>query len=403
MRRGLALALALIVTAHSARAQSIPTFIASPMLTINDSIGDTTRASLRLTDAKRLSDGRIVAAVCGAANQLRNYDASGKRLGTISLAENPGNPAQQPQRSLTRLFVAGGDTLGAFENINSRLTLVSPSFAILRTVPLPNSGPATYDGRILPSRIDVVGRLSDGTFIGRGPAALSRDSGYYRRPLPLYRFDGAGALLDSLTVPANEGRAIPGQRVSQAIRLGRTTNVAIVDDRLVIADQTTPFIDERDVHFKVARRTPTITRPVVVNDSVRGAWTRMALDRTMFPVNGIIPVYGDFYPDSTAAFRDVVSGTDRRVWVQDPHGADFYPLIWTAYQGGRAVARAELPPRFYPTQFGPDWVLGLAYDTTATDRLQLLKLAPGAVSNAHLTPKEAAPVNRPRCGAWTSR
>jgi hypothetical protein len=392
------LALALIVTAHfAARAQSIPTFVTTPLVTINDSIGDTTRTSARLVDAKRLSDGRMVAAVCGP-NELRSYDAAGKRLGTISLLENPG-----PQRILWRLFSAGGDTLGAFENLNVRLTLIDPAFRIARTVTIPNPDTTTFNGRPRSSRLDVIGRLADGTYIGRIAAPLGRDSGYQRRPLPLYHFDGAGRLLDSLTTVGNEDRVIPGSRVPQSIRLGRTTTVAVVGDRLVVGDQTTPFLVEHDGAFKVTRRTPTITKPVAVTDSVRAAWTRIAVERSLTPTNGVIPPYGDFYPDSTAAFRDLVAGTDRRVWAQDPLGADFYPLIWTAYQDGRPVARAELPSRFYPTQFGPDWVLGLAYDTTQADRLQLLKLTPGALTNAHLSPRDAAPANRPRCGAFSSR
>jgi hypothetical protein len=366
------------------------------MLTINDSIGDTTRTSSHLTDAKRLSDGRIVAAVCNA-NEVRGYDATGKRIATIPL------DAVRGPRFLTRLFMAGGDTLAAFELGNEQLTLIGPALTIARTFTIPNPDTATFNGRPRPTRLDVLGRLSDGTFIGRAPIAPGiTDTGFFRRGLPLYRFD-AGRLLDSVIVPANETRVIAGQRVPQAIRLGRTTNVAVVGERVVIADQTTPFLDERDVNFKVARRTPTITKPVAINDSVRDAWTRMAVSRTITPTNGVISVYGDFYPDSTPAFRDIVSGSDRRVWAQDPHGADYYPLIWTAYQGGRAVARAELPPRFYPTQFGSDWVLGLAYDTTQVDRLQLLKLTSAALTNSHLTPKDAAPANRPRCGAYISR
>jgi hypothetical protein len=353
--------------------------------------------SSRLTDAKRLSDGRVVAAVCGA-NELRSYDASGKHVGTLSLLENPG-----PQRMLWRLFPAGGDTIGAFEALNVRVTLVDPSFKILRTLSVPNPDTTTFNGRPRTTRLDVIGRYSDGTYLGRIAAARSRDSGFHRRPVPLYRFDDSGKLLDSLILPGIEDRVVPGERVPQSVRLARGTSVVIAGDRLIVADQTMPFLLEHDATFKLARRTPTITQPVPVNDSIREAWTRMAVARTMTPTNGVIPPYGDFYPDSTPAFRDVVVGNDRRIWVQDPHGADFYPLIWTAYQGGRAVGRAELPARFYPTQFGPDWVLGVGFDTSAVDRLQLLKLTSGALTNAHLSPKEAAPANRPRCGAFTSR
>src|SRR5688572_1014040 len=74
------LVLALVVIVHpAARAQRVPTFVTAPLVSI-DSVGDSTRMSSRFTDAKRLSDGRVVAAVC-RANELRSYDATGKRLG----------------------------------------------------------------------------------------------------------------------------------------------------------------------------------------------------------------------------------------------------------------------------------------------------------------------------------
>jgi hypothetical protein len=389
------LALSLIGIASTAEGQGLPSFTTSQLLVI-DSVGDTTRTGGRLTDAKRLSDGRIIAAVCGT-NELRAYDSGGKRLGSISLFE-PG-----VQRSLVRLFPAGGDTVAAFEDLNSRITLVGPAFSIVRTIVPPNPDTATFNGRPRPSSLSVIGRLTDGTFIGRNPGRVSRDSGLHRRQLSLYRFNAAGALLDSLTIPGTEDRVIPGARTQQAMRLARTTVVAVSADRLVVGDQTAPWLVEYDAGLKVARRTPTVTAPLPVTDSIRAAWTRVAVAREMAPTNGVLAAFGDFYSDSMPAFRDLVAGTDRRIWAQDPHGADFYPLVWTAYQGGRAVARVELPPRFYPTQFGPDWLLGIATDSLPADRLQVLKLTPGPLTNARLSPKVAAPANRPRCGTWVSR
>ena len=399
------LALALIVTAHFARAQSVPTFVTAPLVTVNDAVGDTTRMSNRFTDAKRLSDGRVVAAIC-PANELRSYDATGKPIASISLAENPG-----PQRSLVRLFSAGGDTLAAFENLNVRLTLIDPSFKVLRTVSVPNPDTATFNGRPRPTRLDVIGRFADGSFVGRMPQApmplpvaeANTVYGIDRGSMGLYHFSSAGALLDSVTVPAGEILRVAGQRAIQVPRLGRGTTFAVVGNQLIVGDQTLPFVSEYGMNLVPMNRVETITRPMLMNDSIRAAWIRIETTNQLKPTNGILAVYGVAYPSQTPAFRDLVSGTDGRLWVQDPQGADHYPLLWTAYKGGQPAARVELPPRFYPTQFGPDWVLGLAYDTTAVDRLQLLKLAPGKLTNVHLSPRDAAPANRVRCGAWSSR
>jgi len=393
------LVLALVVIAHSARAQRVPTFVTAPLVTL-DSVGDTTRMSSRFTDAKRLADGRVVAAVCGA-NELRSYGASGKRIGSISLLETPG-----PQRYLWRLIPAGGDTIAAFESINNRVTLIDPSFKVARTLAIPNPDTATFQGRPRSSRLDVIGRFSNGTWIGRLLPSRPDTTDKYgldRRQISLYHFDDKSTILDSVTMDDADILRIAGQRSMQVPRLRRGTSFAVIGNQLIVGDQTQPFVSEYGANLVPTGKLETITRPMLMTDSIRAAWTRTEVAGQLTPTNGVLSVYANFYPPQTPAFRDLVGGADGRLWVQDPQGADHYPLLWTAYRNGQPVARVELPPRFYPTQFGADWVLGLAYDTSATDRLQLLRLDPGALTNVRLSPKDAAPANRPRCGAFTSR
>lgn len=81
-----------------------------------------------------------------------------------------------------------------------------------------------------------------------------------------------------------------------------------------------------------------------------------------------------------------------------------YPLAWTAYEDGAPVARAELPPRFFPFEFGRDWVLGITYDELRVERVHLLELVEGELPGLELTPREGqAPTNMPRCGPWAGR
>jgi hypothetical protein len=388
--------LSLLLVAQIAGAQLIPTFTTSPLVTIDSAGTDTSRASNRLTDARRLSDGRIIAALCGKS-ELRSYDASGKYLGRLPLAED-----MAPQRFLFRMFPAGGDSLVAYEALNARLSLVGPDLKVVRTINIPNPDTSAL-GQRRSNQLNVLGRLSDGSFIGRWNAQPTPGAGLHRQTMHLYRFTETGGLTQSVTLPAGESVTIPGQPTSRAPRLGRATTVAVMADRIIVGDQASPFLVEHGLDFKPTSRIPTMTHPTFITDSMKAAWTQMAMNRANFPMNGVTSVYTDVYPDSTPAFGDLVAGTDGRIWAQDPMGADYYPLIWTAYQNGRAVARVEVPPRFYPTQFGPDWVLGLAYEEVPVDRVQLLKLTPGVLTNPRLTPRQAAPANRPRCGAWTSR
>lgn len=86
-----------------------------------------------------------------------------------------------------------------------------------------------------------------------------------------------------------------------------------------------------------------------------------------------------------------------------------FPLTWTAYEDGRPVARAELPPRFFPFEFGrddsgADWVVGITYDGLRIEQVHVIELVPGELPGHALTPREAqAPTSMPYCGPWTSR
>jgi hypothetical protein len=149
------------------------------------------------------------------------------------------------------------------------------------------------------------------------------------------------------------------------------------------------------------RRVATVTRPQQVTEAARSAW--QAATDVMIPLGGTVPVYGPEYAPQMPTYRHIVAGTDGRVWLQDPDRPGVYPLAWTAYEDGRAAMRVELPPRYFPTQFGPDWVLGIHYDPEGIERVQMLRMQPGSHSDRSWTPRDAQPPDIPRCGPWTSR
>lgn len=385
-------------TGFAAHAQTAPTFVTQAMVTIGgDSSAGAAYRFNGLSDVRRISNGALVVAACGD-REIRSFDAAGKHVGTLKLGGE-----REPQRFLYRIMPAGGDSMAAFESLNSRLSVIAPDLTIARTVTIANVTPPRPDGRMSINNMDVIGRLADGSWLGRVHGSAT-DTGFVRRPMAFYRFDDAGRVGDSVTgFKGSESYRPPSENISREVRIGRTTTAAVVNGALVVGDQMKPEIVEYDRNLRPIRRIPTRTAPAPVTDSIVNAWVATANNRQNFPINGITPVYGPYHADFLPAFRDIVAGTDGRIWVQDPNGAAHYPLIWTAYKDARVNAIVELPARFYPTQFGPDWVTGLAYDTTKVERVQLRRLVPGALSGVRLTPREGAPANRPRCGAWASR
>jgi hypothetical protein len=413
----------LLTLAWAVSAQSIRTLVADPAPSL--SITDAMRAGSgrnfstpgqggvvgfvlaapqnRVSDARRLPDGRIVVAMCG--NQLRTFDTTGRLVAQWQMTSEPN---LGPMR---RIFPAGGDTIAAFEAEHARLIVFTGGLEVLRIVPLPES----FGGRPLlsdptprlpsvpsfRSPLDVIGRLADGRFVGRVLGPPSVPQGVDRQPLSVFTFDELGKITDSL--PPFRGPEVEVARPGTApnVRFGRTTVTAVVGDRVFIGEQDQASIGEYNKDLRLVARLPTITAPEVVTDAARAAWVAAA--SVMFADNGTHWAYGPSYAGSMPAYGDLVAGSDGRLWVQDPSRPGTYPLVWTAYEGQRAVARAELPPRFFPTEFGPDWVLGVAFDARAAQFVQLLRLRDGALSNRQPSPLEAKPPDRPRCDPWSSR
>jgi hypothetical protein len=384
------------------QATTLPTFVTAPEPRANILVDSLPSSSANgVADALRLSNGRIAAAYCGVA-QVRIFDTTGAQLFAHGKPSSVGrgftiSPPPDEYQTLRRLFRAGGDTLAAVDGAAStRVTLLAPNATVVRTFPVSSGGGPN-------TRIDVIGRLTDGTFIGRRRAQPPADTGWYRPPVILYRIGPTGQLLDSLTtIPGNEVNVVPARMASTVrVRLGRSTETTVLPDRVVVGTQDKALVTEYGGDLRPLRTIETITKPAPVTEADRSAWVATA--PTLIPRGGVGSVFGTNFATDQPAYRELATGTDGRLWVQDPYRPGVYPLVWTAYQNQRAVARVEVPPRFHPTEFGPDWVLGVGYDDTNVARIQLLSLRPGPLTGRTLTPRDAQAPNPPRCGPWMSR
>lgn len=67
------------------------------------------------------------------------------------------------------------------------------------------------------------------------------------------------------------------------------------------------------------------------------------------------------------------------------------------------MARLELPPRFFPFEFGHDRVLGITYDENTIERVELWPLVEGELPGVALPNRNAMPPAVPRSGSWAAR
>jgi hypothetical protein len=248
--------------------------------------------------------------------------------------------------------------------------------------------------------------LSDGFFVVRRfGAERSLDTSSSRQTMSLLIVDSAGQPVDSVTgLPGVDvAFATPGGP-GTAMRLARSAVFAVHPGGVFYGGQDDAGIVEFDRGLDRVAVTTTITRAEPITDEAKRAFQTMLDQGAHRPLGaGIIPLMGQEYAPAMPAFGDLLWGRDGRLWVQDPLRPGRFPLLWTAYRDGAALVRVELPPRFFPFEFGEDWVLGVSFDELAVERVELWRLVPGPLPGRALPPRDADAPIVARCGAWASR
>jgi hypothetical protein len=364
----------------------------SPLVSIGVADGKKPYTLSGVSDATLLADGTIVVADC-QSGELRYFDSSGR---FVSLAGGRGNGPGE-FRVLGRLFLAGGDSLGADDQIGARLTIFDRVGTPVRTLTRPLSG------RLL----HVIGRLEDGRFVGRrtdGRTSAPAGSRYRSKATLLILDGGSGEPIDSIVLPGIDMLAPPSPAgPMMPLRLNRNAVFAVGSRSIFYGGQDGAGIIEFDGTLNRVSVIEPVTSPEAVTAEVMSRFDEIVELGADIPRGGIAGLIAGVYPDSMPAFGDLIAGRDGKLWVQDPVRPGIHPLTWTAYEDGKAVLRAEVSPRFFPFEFGEDWVLGVWYDELSVEHVQLWRLAPGTFREGDLTPREAKPPTLPRCGAWRSR
>jgi hypothetical protein len=218
----------------------------------------------------------------------------------------------------------------------------------------------------------------------------------------IFRFDGTGVPSDSLVgLPGWEGVMEAGVAARRSLRLGRGYALAVFPGSIVYGAQDASGLFELGLSLDTTRFIQTITKEEPVTPAVEEEWENGRYLRLV--PGGVSPAYGRAYASHMPAYQDIMAGTDGTLWVQDPIRPTTYALMWTAYSEGVPVYRAELPRRFFPTEFGAQYVLGVTYDEVSVERVELWELTPGQSSGTALPPRDAAPPRWPQCGARVSR
>lgn len=363
-----------------------------PELQIGRSTGDGPYDLEQVSDATIQSDGSVAVLTC-IAGELRYFDPEGQHIRSV------GGHGRAPGQFFIpkRMFRLGDDTLGIVEYISPRITIMAPDGSLARVV--------THDDfREAPQ---VFGRLASGHFVARSterdatapPNTLARGTASIVLLTPegevATSIDGLPAF-DFLS-PERDGRRARG------VRMSRQPVFAVHPDRIYYGGQDQEGVIAFDSTLEQVGTIPTITRQEPLTEEAREADERMWDERAQWAYDGGGGTVSDNYAPVMPAFGDLVAGRDGRVWVEDPDRPWVHPLTWTAYEDGEAVARVELPPRFFPFEFGEDWVLGVSYDADGVETVEVRRFVAGPLPGVELPPRDAQPPGRMRCAGWSSR
>lgn len=344
-----------------------------------------------VVDATLLSSGTIVVADC-QSGELRYFDERGRHFHTTGgRGRGPGEFTR-----LVRIFPTRGDSIGAFDLLNPRVSFYDAHGTLARTVTL---------GQLSPLAFNIIGRLTNGMLVGhRIDTSTDAEPGSkYRARVTLMLLDGRSGLpVDSIVVAGVDMLAPTQPREpTPPLRLHRNAVFAVDSTSVFYGAQDETGIYEFDSQLATIHQLHTLTSAQPVTRDVRQRFEEAQQTGADVPKGGIGQWNAPEFVDNMPAFGDIVMGRDGRVWIQDPIRPGVFPRIWTAYRGS-SIVRAEMARRFFPFEFGEDWVLGVAYDSLNVEHVQLWKLVPGRHSETAVTPRDYGPPMLV-CGAWHSR
>lgn len=322
-----------------------------------------------VSDAVRLSDGRIVVANAGTA-ELRYYAPDGSHLRTLGSA----GAGPSEFRSLSDLIRAGGDTVIAVDRDLRRISFFRPHGRFLASLRSP----------------PPLGRFADGSLVHSVWAEAERAPpsrmGHVREPRYYVRSWPEREAEDTLVkVPGNDSFREPlvvrgRTRIAYVSPLFARQLHTAVSGMLLWSGSADAFevaVYASDGRLERLVRWPGEVRPVTARD-VDGyrAWAlarasseeaRRRTERRVaeMPARDTVPAYSDLRVDA-----------EGNLWVRAFHL--FWvdgPIEWWVFdETGRWLSVVSVPKRFRVTEIGTDYVLGEWTDSLDVERIRLYGL-----------------------------
>ena len=339
---------------HPARSSGFPliTLAHEPDLVIGVQLGDEEFALHRVSDARFLSDGRIVVA---NGLELLWFEDDG-RLDARNGGQG-GGPSEF--QSLISLAVVRGDTVLAVD----RRVPAAKAFG-------PDGSYAGMSGLARPP-VSLV-RLDHGTWVGLAflRELAPAEVGLFREDWAVLLYSAGLEVLDTLMLMP--GAVLYGDR-QRSVRVPASPApfLAARGGRIVAGSS-----DRYEVRvFETDGKLIQVVRNAVANPAAVLAGS--GEDRARPPPNeagGAPRELDPPLPDSGPAFDALLLTNDGEIWIRR-YGSPSPDREWHVYgRDGRLAARARIPDRFRPTEITRSHVLGIWRDELDVESIRTFRL-----------------------------
>lgn len=338
-----------------------------PMLDIGTLEGEEAYQLFQVSDALRLSDGRVVVANSGTS-ELRFFDADGRYL--MSAGRKGSGPGEFERLWQVALI---GDSIATFDWQLRRVSVFDAGGIFVRS----------YEFRFPSGSPQAIGPFADGRWLSTTNMVFSTGemSGVRRDTAAYFVFSADGTEHDSLfSFPSWEYYMEGDERyvVARSLPFSRGPQHAVfadgfwagVTDRYEIGryapDGTLELLLRRaHTHLPVTAEHVAAYRQEVLenldSDNRRRQFERML---------AAMPI-----PETMPAFSRLLVDADGDLWVAayEPPGAE--ATTWTVYDpGGRMRGALTLPANLTVYDIGSDYVLGLWHDELDVPHVRLHRL-----------------------------
>lgn len=345
--------------------------IAEPELDIGGADAEEAYSVYQVTDALRLSDGRVVVANGGSAD-IRYYAADGTHLHTSGRRGDGPGEFQRPQR----LIVLSPDSVLVIDR--GRTTVLDAAGAYVRDFVPGGAG----------TRVSVVGRFDDGRLVGASTAIMNEESiasGLNRTDIAFLTLTSMGEVVDTIVSVAGSERTIRvegsgGQIESVMISappFAKNTVYAATGDVLIVATQESPEVRVFGADGVLRRIIRTGTPMPAVTEEYLEAAFESQLEamppemREQMATRREEPHAGKVVPPFSAVEIDEAGN----LWLADYDDYIRTPGTWSVHDAdGRLIARVRMPERFQVMHIGTDFVLGVERDELDVEHVRLHRI-----------------------------